>query len=83
MMLKSSVDNLVWEKQRMLKEVPILVKDEATQCSQMLTALVMNQLLGGAYILDGGGGPILILKMLVLSVKVVTLKSCEIKYERQ
>ena len=50
--------------------MPILVKDEATQCSPMLTALVMNQLLGGACILDGGGGPVLILKMLVLSVQV-------------
>ena len=39
----------------MLQVVPILVKDEATQCSPMLTALVMNQLLVGAYILDGGG----------------------------
>ena len=54
----------------MLKEVPILAKDEATQCSPMSTALVMNQLLAGAYILDGGEGPVLILKMLVLSVKV-------------
>ena len=47
-----------------------LVKDEATQCSPMLTALVMNQLLVGAYILDGMEVPVLILKMLVLSVKV-------------
>ena len=54
----------------MLQVVPILVKDEATQCSPMLTALVMNQLLVGAYILDGGEGPVLILKMLELSVKV-------------
>ena len=57
----------------MLKEVPILVKDEATQCSPMLTALVMNQLLVGAYILDGGEGSVLILKMLVLSVKVINV----------
>ena len=49
-----------------------LVKDEATQCSPMLTALVMNQLLVGACILDGGGGPVLILKMPVLLVKVMS-----------
>ena len=55
MMLKSSVDNLGWEKQWRLKLMPTLVKDKATQCSPMLTALVMNQLLVGAYILDGGG----------------------------
>ena len=71
-MLKSSADNLVWEKQRRLWEVHCLVKDEATQCSPTLTALVMNQLLVGAYILDGEGGPVLILKMLVLLVKVMS-----------
>ena len=47
-----------------------LVKDEATQCSPMLTALVMNQLLVGAYILDGGVGAALIIKMLMLYAKV-------------
>ena len=49
-----------------------LVKDKATQCSPMLTALVMNQLLGGAYILDGGEGPVLIIKIPVLFAKVMT-----------
>ena len=50
-----------------------LVKDEVTQCSPMLTALVMNQLLVGAYILDGGEGPVLILKMPALSAKVINI----------
>ena len=47
-----------------------LAKDEATQCSPMLTALVMNQLLGGAYILDGGEGPVIMPKMPALFAKV-------------